>query len=82
LQALQANLRQFRTVEVPYAPVVVSIGDRTVRVRADREGYVDVVVAVDLTPGVSRWRSSRTSRGRSARWARSTCPTRGPAWAS
>lgn len=40
----QRGWRQFIDVPVPYLPVTITVGDVQVRTRADRQGYVDVVV--------------------------------------
>lgn len=40
----QRGWRQFIDVPVPYLPVTITVGDVRVRTRADRQGYVDVVV--------------------------------------
>lgn len=49
--ALRANLSQFLTAEVPHAAVRVEVGGCSVPAVADREGYLDVLVDVDLPPG-------------------------------
>jgi phosphatidate phosphatase APP1 len=46
--------RSFLTAKVPHAIVEVRIGDRVHEVRADRGGYVDVVLPADLPPGWAR----------------------------
>lgn len=43
--------RSFLTAQVPDAAVTVEVGGRTAVVRADRGGYVDALVEVDLAPG-------------------------------
>ena len=40
----QRGWRSFVDAPVPYLPVTITVGTRTVRTRADRSGYVDVVV--------------------------------------
>ncbi|WP_194785413.1 App1 family protein [Actinomyces haliotis] len=40
----QRGWRQFIDVPVPYLPVTITVGSVQVRTRADRRGYVDVVV--------------------------------------
>ncbi|PHP53224.1 App1 family protein [Actinomyces ruminis] len=48
----QRGWRMFIDVPVPHLPVTVQLGDASVRTRADREGYVDVVVrGHGLPPG-------------------------------
>jgi phosphatidate phosphatase APP1 len=52
---LRANLLPFLSVEVPDARVRITLDDREVVVRADREGYVRVVIEdVRLSPGRHR----------------------------
>jgi phosphatidate phosphatase APP1 len=49
---LRANLLPFLSVEVPEAQVRVTLDGRQVMVRADREGYLRVLIEdVDLLPG-------------------------------
>jgi phosphatidate phosphatase APP1 len=57
--------RSFATAQVSGAELEVQVGDRTHRVVTDRGGYVDAVLAADLTPG---WHEVRltTSDGRAA----------------
>ena len=43
--------RSFFTAKVPFGRVQVRIGGRTHDARADRGGYVDVVLPADLEPG-------------------------------
>lgn len=40
----QRGWRQFIDAPVPYLPVTITVGGRRVRTRADRGGYVDVVI--------------------------------------
>ncbi|NLF03597.1 MAG: DUF2183 domain-containing protein [Actinomycetales bacterium] len=43
--------RSFLTAQVPHASVEVRVGDVTTTVRADRGGYIDTVLEVELEPG-------------------------------
>lgn len=48
----QRGWRHFMDVPVPYLPLTVQVGGKVVRTRADRSGYVDLVVRDhDLAPG-------------------------------
>lgn len=52
--------RSFLTAAVPHAVVEVSVAGTSHRVRADRGGYVDVVLPADLAPG---WQEIRLRLG-------------------
>lgn len=52
--------RSFFTAKVPFGTVQVRIGSRTHDARADRGGYVDVVLPADLEPG---WQQVTLSLG-------------------
>lgn len=48
----QRGWRQFFTTQVGFLPVTVTLGQRTIRTRTDRSGYVDVLIENHgLTPG-------------------------------
>ncbi|CAM3126050.1 App1 family protein [Actinomyces slackii] len=52
LAEAQRGWRVFIDAPVPYLPVTVRVGSRSVRTRADHNGYIDVVVRDhDLAPG-------------------------------
>jgi phosphatidate phosphatase APP1 len=57
--------RSFATAQVPGAELEVRVGDRVHRLTTDRGGYVDAIVAADLSPG---WHDVRltTTDGASA----------------
>jgi len=59
--------RSFLTAQVPGARVKVQIGDRVETVRADRGGYVDVVLDSELEPGWHEITLSLGGRSASAR---------------
>lgn len=48
---LRSSVARFLTVEVPGAVVTISWPGGSKQVRADRDGYVDAVLDVDLEPG-------------------------------
>lgn len=64
LLAAQRGWRMLIDAPVPYLPVTVRVGAASVRTRADRSGYVDVVVrGHGLTPGWHRATIKATGAG-------------------
>ncbi len=51
--------RSFMTTPAVHVPVAITLGDRTIRTRADRSGLVDVTLANHLLP--PGWQSARLS---------------------